>query len=198
MPDLEKIGGTHDGAAEARRLLGKQWYDAAFSVAFVRNPWDRLVSWYTMIAESQRDLKLHHYVHAHSHDFESFLRKCTATIKDHDGKKSLIKNQIDYLTNWRRRQIVDFIGHFETIEADLATVMERLGLPEKPLPKVNATKHHHYSAYYTDETAELVRRRFARDIAAFGFSFERVLSPCELDSGWPTYRMISDKPAILG
>ena len=41
------------------------------------------------------------------------------------------------------------------------------------VPRVNVSRHRHYSTYYSDELAELVRQRYARDVAAFGYAFER-------------------------
>ena len=123
----ERLGGTHDTAAQGRWKLGRTVYEQYMSAAFVRNPWDRLVSWYSMIERSDRDLRLHQYVHENSHDFDSFVRNCTRTIHDHDGKKSFCRNQIDYLTDWRCRLIVDFVGRFETIEQDARLLFRRWG-----------------------------------------------------------------------
>ena len=140
----------------------------------MRNPWDRLVSWYAMIEQSDRDLRLHRYVHENSHDFASFVRNCTRTIDDYDGRKSFWRNQVDYLTDWRGRLIVDFVGRFETLEQDAALLFRRLALTDVSLPHVNASAHLHYSTYYTAELADLVGRRYRRDVRAFGYRFERV------------------------
>lgn len=173
----ERLGGTHDTAAQGRWKLGRTVYEQYMSAAFVRNPWDRLVSWYSMIERSDRDLRLHQYVHENSHDFDSFVRNCTRTIHDHDGKKSFCRNQIDYLTDWRCRLIVDFVGRFETIEQDARLLFRRLGFEDAHLPHARSGKHNHYSTYYTDELAALVARRFRRDIDTFGYEFECVARP---------------------
>lgn len=173
LPDFASLGGTHDTAVRGRHLLGPATFDDYTSAAFVRNPWDRLVSWYAMIAQSDRDLKMHHYVHDNSHDFPSFVRNCTATIHDHDGEKSFTRNQVDYLVDADGRMLVDFVGRFETLDHDATRLFRSIGLLDARLPHVNATTHGHYSASYTDDLADVVARRFTRDIEHFGYEFER-------------------------
>lgn len=177
LPDFGRLGGTHDTAAQGRRALGRVSYDACTSAAFVRNPWDRLVSWYSMIEQSDRDLLLHQYVRENSNDFASFVLNCTRTIRDYDGTKSFCRNQVDYLVDWRGRLIVDFVGRFETIEHDANLLFRKLGLEDVRLPHANPSEHRHYSAYYTDELAEIVGRRYRRDVKAFGYAFERLEGP---------------------
>jgi len=49
-PDTRPFLGQHDHALWAKRHLGSEW-DEYYKFAFVRNPWDRLVSWYEMIRQ---------------------------------------------------------------------------------------------------------------------------------------------------
>lgn len=66
--------------------------------------------------------------------------------------------------------IVDFIGRYENLEADFATVAARLGIAGN-LAWVNASRHAGYRDYYDDVTRVIVAKRFARDIAAFDYRF---------------------------
>jgi hypothetical protein len=184
IPDLRPLLGTHDTASQAREHLGDAEYGRYFTAAFVRNPWDRLVSWYTMIVQRSERLswwrrrrspgyiRLWQYVHENSRDFEGFVRNCTDEIDDVDGRKSFTRNQVDYISDGGRL-IVDFVGRYERLDDDARRLFERLGLPPAELPRANTSRHDHYGAYYSDELAELVGRRFARDVEAFGYRFER-------------------------
>ncbi len=88
---------------------------------------------------------------------------------------SFTRNQVDYVTNRQGRLLVDFVGRFERLEADVAAVFAEIGLGEPELPHKNRSKRRgHYSAFYTPETEEIVRERFNRDIEYFGYEFERV------------------------
>lgn len=182
IPDLENFMGTHDHALWAKEKLSGEWNNY-YKVGFVRNPWDRLVSWYTMIREKgamtwkkrifgrRRYNDLTQYVLSNSNSFEEFIYKCTDTIDDIDGRKSILYNQIDYLSDENGKLIVDFVGRFENIEEDSKKVFENLGFENASLPHKNSSKHRNYRTYYTEETREEVRRRYSRDIDFFGYDF---------------------------
>ena len=177
IPDLVPFLGKHDPARLAREHLGPA-YDAMFKIAFVRNPWDRLVSWYTMIVDNSQRVprekhnRLWRYVLSRSRNFEEFIVHCTDVIDDEDGQKSFVFNQLDYITDDDGRIIVDFIGRYETLHADTARLLGGLGLTDWLLPHRNPSEHRHYTRYYTDAMRDLVAERFARDIEFFGYRFE--------------------------
>jgi Sulfotransferase family len=52
-PDTRPFLGQHDHALWAKKYLAAEW-DDYYKFAFVRNPWDRLVSWYQMIRHDGR------------------------------------------------------------------------------------------------------------------------------------------------
>ena len=177
MPDLKRYMGTHDHASWARNALGNE-YDLYYKFAFVRNPWDRLVSWYTMIrqrAEVTNPNKLNRlftYVLNSSSSFEDFVLNCTHTIDDVDGRKSFLYNQYDYVSDESGALIVDFVGRYENYESDLRTALERMGVFNIDIPHINKSDHLHYSAYYTQRTKDIVSERYERDLKEFGYSFE--------------------------
>jgi Sulfotransferase family len=177
VPDFAQYLGTHDHAAWAKNQSDFVWGDY-FKVAFVRNPWDRLVSWYMMIVQNAEHIKasgglngLWSYVLDNSASFEEFVCQCTATIDDTDGKKSFLFNQLDYVSDGSGKIIVDFIGRFEALERDAAVVFERLGLSGVTLPHHNVSQRKHYRDYYNDETRDIVAQRYARDIQFFDYEF---------------------------
>ncbi len=177
VPDVRHFLGTHDFAVKAWDALGDGW-GSYFSAAFVRNPWERMVSWYEMIrqqgkknAEGLSSLKFWHYVLERASTFEEFLYECTDTIEDRDGCKSILFNQIDYIADSSGAVMVDFVGRFERLEQDAQGLFERLGLGQVSLPQVNRSDHGSYRVYYSEETRGLVEERFARDIAYFGYEF---------------------------
>lgn len=189
IEDLRPFLGTHDTALRAKETLGSE-YDQYFKAAIIRNPWSRLLSWYMMIAQQSRRLswwekirtrgrylRLWQYVHENSHSFEEFIRNCNAEIQDIDGRKSFWRNQVDYVADENGTLLVDFVGRYETLSADVERLFGLLGMDGVQLPHVNASTHHHYSAYYTDELAEIVSHRYARDVKAFNYKFERLEAP---------------------
>jgi chondroitin 4-sulfotransferase 11 len=184
IPDTHRFLGTHDHASWARHKLEPEWSEY-FKFALVRNPWDRLVSWYMMIEQNKQLIPwykrllrrnkynlLWQYVLERSKNFEEFIINCTGEVNDMDGRKSFAYNQLDYLTDEEGKVIVDFIGRFEKLELDAEIIFRKLGVENAALPHINQTPHKHYSEYYSDKTMNIVAERYSRDIEFFGYKFE--------------------------
>lgn len=182
ISDLKSLPGTHDHAVWVRGQFGESW-DDYYKTAFVRNPWDRLVSWYAMFQRKGNTTwykrmtglgkynKIRQYVLDNTNSFEEFIYKCTDTIEDTDGKKSFWYNQLDYITDEDGKVIVDFIGKFESLVEDTGIVFKHLGIDGASLPHKNSSEHRDYRTYYDDDTREIVAERYKRDIEYFGYEF---------------------------
>ncbi len=150
---------THATARTAKFWLPREAYDGLFKFAFVRNPWDRMVSLYSYILartdhhRRARVLKLQ--------NFEAYLRfeiqRRTPT-------------QTDMICDRRGQLLVDFVGRFERFSADFEQICARIGVDYQPLRK-NSSSHEPYSYYYNDVTRRLVADYFAPDIERFGYEF---------------------------
>jgi len=178
VPDARGMLGTHDPAQRGLDHYGERWGDY-FRFAFVRNPWDRLVSWYVMLTRwnperTRRNRKNGFWVfmHREAGSFENFLVHCTQVFDDHDGRKSIAFDQLDYLVDESGAPIVDFVGRFEQLEHDVQVVLTRIGISGTPLGHVLKSPRGHYSEYYTPALRDLVGERHRRDIEAFGYAFE--------------------------
>jgi hypothetical protein len=179
---------SHLTAAEYVSLgyLTQQDFDAYFKFSFVRNPWDRLVSEYRYRGYPVRvDFKTFVFEHLPERQFSDLYTH--------------IVPQYDFLHDEGGKLLVDFVGRYESLQADFDVVCSRLGLPATPLPHVNGSgarrppvrtlndvkkllrrwlwnleRRHtfpHYTQYYDDETRDHVARLYRKDIEAFGYSF---------------------------
>lgn len=178
VPDAKDILPRHCYTSQGIATLGEAAWRKNYSFGFVRNPWSRLVSWYSMMAERPDEGKsnpLFEYVRSHSQNFEEFLRQCTdevtQTVKGIPYTKSLVKNQLDYFTDASGRVAVNFIGRFEQLEIDFQQVIAAAGLPNFPIEKTNTTSKKDYRTFYSDATRQLVAERFKKDIEYFGYEF---------------------------
>ena len=91
-------------------------------------------------------------------------------------------SQLSWITGKDGKLAVDFIGRFENINEDFRTILNKINdihpLPKEKdgnwdLPWTNsASRGHHYSWYYNDETVERVRKHYRTDIEEFGYEFE--------------------------
>lgn len=117
-----------------------------FSFAFVRNPFDRVVSEYKWCAQFNNV------------DFLTFLRM------PWPGRHSL--PQTEFIN-----KDLNFIGKFENLQEDFNVICDKIGIPQKTLPHSNVSKHKHYTEYYNEETKELVTNKYAKDLEYFEYKF---------------------------
>jgi hypothetical protein len=158
--------------------LGEYW-----SFGFVRNPWSRMVSWYSMMsgivakADSGKERAVRRFeerpdrwepVRPFVSDFDTFVLKGTEQV----GR--FARPQRRWLLRPDGTEI-DFVGRVENFAHDLQVVRDKLGLaPMRRPPRRNRSTHGHYSEYYTPETRQRVADLFAEDIEAYGYTFETV------------------------
>ncbi len=169
----------HWFAPELRELVGVEAWDRATKFTFVRNPWDRLVSWWSMIDRArvmQRPgIKMNNfftYVLGNASTFEEFILKCPEDIQDLDGRKCVFRNQLDYVMDDAGNLMVDFIGKFENLQDDFNKLTEISGLPASVLERRNPSVHKPYQDYYSATTRDAVEQAYQKDIAHFGYRFE--------------------------
>jgi Sulfotransferase family len=154
--------------------LGDYW-----SCGFVRNPWARMVSWWSMgndvfarAAEGRpkamRNVEKTHIwgrFEGYRDDFHKFVMEAP------EEWPRFGQPQVTWLLR-PDKTLVDFVGKVENFVADVNVVRERLGLEPVPeQPRRNASSHGHYSDYYDDKTRQRVAELFARDIEAFDYTF---------------------------
>lgn len=150
----------HATAREARRHLPARVYHGFFKFAFVRNPWDRMVSQYHYILR-----KTSH----HRHKLVKSLGGFEAYLKFEITRNKPL--QKDFVTDARGRLLVDFVGRFERLADDFASICNAIGI-EAELPHACRTSHTNYRSYYDPRTIELVASHFGEDVDFFGYTFD--------------------------
>ncbi len=164
IPEKPFNARRHLGARDIRQLVPPDAWSASLKFAFVRNPWDRLVSWYYMCVQAPMPNAFGRYVKEHAKSFDDFV------MRPHGMMERTTVPQMDYIADTGGRVIVDFVGRYETLHADFAEVGRKLGI-DGSLPHANRSAHRPYRQYYDDTTRALVAERFARDIEVFGYTF---------------------------
>jgi len=66
---------------------------------------------------------------------------------------------------------MDWLINFENLQEGFNYACDRAAIPKKRLPHKHKTNHKHYSEYYDDESYEIVRKNYAKDIEYFGYKF---------------------------
>ena len=170
--DIPKVGST-----TLRNLLNfkqngqrslKNLSNIEFVFAFVRNPFDRLVSNYKMF--TTRDLGIRQLIKLNKLNQQpsdiknmSFPEFCNIILK-HDNHHWELQHK--FMIKWP-----NFVGRFESFSSDIRKVGDLLKIPIKNIPHTNPTKHKHYTEYYDDETRQIVAEKYAKDIEYFGYEF---------------------------
>lgn len=148
--------------------LPRRWVDNAFSFAFIRNTWARMVSLFFYLRKMQ--------YHMLPSTFDEFVRCVVSDLYPPPGYKNLLGYyQANTLLAWLRpggEWLVDHICRFENLAEEWQTLRYLLGVPLQPLSLVNQTQHRLYQSYYTAETRGLIARHFAEEIDVFDFQFE--------------------------
>ena len=167
------LGGGHLAARTYQVIFGTEHYNQYFKFAFVRNPWDRLLSAYTFLKKG--GFNEHDQVWARQHlgKFENFNN----FVKDGLTPSNIYQKlhfipQWEYVVDRSGKVNLDYIGRFETLEKDFELLTTSLGVSAS-LPKTNTSpRERDYRSYYNDESIELVAKLYSRDIELFGYSFE--------------------------
>ena len=160
-------------------------FDRYFKFAFVRNPWDRLVS------------EFRYRGFQTSSSFREFVLRGLPEENPYSNAHRHIIPQCEYIHDDSGVQLVDFIGRFENLQQDFDLICSRLGIADATLPHENPAKvlgaarsrtkgqprplqrffskgkepKLPYTSYFDDETREVVREMYAADISAFGYEF---------------------------
>jgi hypothetical protein len=144
----------HSKLADYRNALGRWKFRRLFKFACVRNPWDRMISFYFSPSKQMAQW-----------DREAFVRLVRRAPSVADYLR-LGPDDKDPFAN------VDCILRFENLAEEFQAVCLELKIAATPLPNYNRSRREHYSQYYDDELRALVADRFAPEIARFGYTFE--------------------------
>ncbi|MCB0629666.1 MAG: hypothetical protein KDD15_08035 [Lewinella sp.] len=143
----------HLKASEIQQYVDKQVWREYFLISVVRNPWDQAVSWFDWQAQ---------YGNNPIVDFEEFVDRRYHSIWY-------------YYTDTKFNYAIDFMIRFESIQADLEQLNDRLKFTDQldiPQTKKGIRKKKNYKDYYTnDKIIEKIRFKNLQLIEMFNYQF---------------------------
>lgn len=155
----------HSTLADIRGLATEDEIATFFTLALVRNPWDRIVSYYHW-------LRAQAFAHpavglAKARDFSGFLNHpqtvTSLTLAPYGS----------YLRDGAGRERASLYARLEHLDKDMAPFEAHLGFRLTPVPRANeSTRARDWRGYYSDADAALVARIAEEDIARFGYRFD--------------------------
>ena len=143
-------------------------YKEYFKFTFVRNPWDRMVSYFLFKKKNETTLA--------SLTLNQFLNPCRWC--------KVPSSQVIFLRIGGKGGSIgaDFVGRFENIEEDFqelcSQIFDHIGMEvdKENYPKLihsNKSKRKKlYSDYYNESTKAKAKRLFPKDLQEFGYKFE--------------------------
>ena len=136
-----------------------------FTVTLVRNPWDRVVSYYHWLRDQ-------HFAHpavglAKTHDFSGFLHHAQITTS------LRLWPYAAYMRDRFGQDSANLYARLEHLDTDLAPFEAHLGFRITPVPQANPSdRARDWRGYYSDADARLLADICAEDIARFGYGFD--------------------------
>ncbi|WP_297823019.1 sulfotransferase family 2 domain-containing protein [uncultured Paraglaciecola sp.] len=184
-PELGPLRLAHLKAEEyvKYKYMTQEQYEEYFKFAIVRNPWDRLVSFYKYLG------------YKNQMDFKTFV---TEEFKNKVFKERywFVGPQYEYVVDKNGKMIVDFIGKFESLQEDFDRACPLMALPATNVPHVNKSSERNkkpqstfgalketfktgtgksfpsfkrYQDYYDDESSQVVIDLYGKDIEMFEY-----------------------------
>jgi len=151
---------SHMPAKRVRKQLEKKVWQSYTKICAVRNPWDKVVSFFHMRHPKIKGREKGEIIAA----FRTWVAEA-----DNIGEDLEI-----YTINGRAA--ANEIIRYENLDEDFARVCEVIGVPAVPLSVIKGDTRGEdridYRDYYDDAARAVVAERFAPDIAIIGWTFD--------------------------
>jgi hypothetical protein len=160
IPELANLRHGHISLAQLRPFLEPAKFESFFKFAFVRNPFDRFVSYCAFMTRK-------------GGEFEKDPKRMMWYILRDPGPRShiLFQPQCSFIVDSGGKPLTDYIGRVEQMQGSFDEVCDRIGIPRTELEKTNESKRDDYRQYYDDALIEGVAKLYARDLELFGYEF---------------------------
>lgn len=158
--ELAAIRHGHITLTQIRPYLGEEAFAGYFKFAFVRNPFDRFVSYCAFMMRENGAFERNPQQVMHRILFE--LRPMHHV---------LFQPQHTFVTDEAGQLLADHVGRVEEMQSSYDAICARIGVPTAALGQVNSSKRGDYRGYYTPELVDGVAQLYQRDLELFGYQF---------------------------
>lgn len=155
----------HSTLADIDGVLSPDEIAAQFTFTIVRNPWDRMVSYYHWLRDQSFDHPAVGF--AQELDFEGFV------LHPHTAQSLSRQPYGAYMRDVSGAERADLYLRLEHLIDDMTPLIAHLGfVPDVPHDNRSAARDSDYRHHYSDVTAAAVAGYAADDIARFGYRFD--------------------------
>jgi hypothetical protein len=159
IDDLAKVGHGHISLEQLRKFMDPAKFAEYFKFAFVRNPFDRFISYCSFITRERGGFKT---------DPQKVMRRVLANPP---SEHVLFWPQNTFLVDGEGKLLTDYVGRVETMQQSFEFIASNIGVPAVQLDKVNATERSAYRDYYDQELIDGVAKLYADDLRLFEYDF---------------------------
>ena len=169
FPELRKTRNSHLTIAQINSVMDTSKH---FKFGFVRNPWDRFVSfcaWTSIVLMNKRDGKPILW-----RDNPRFFMRCMIDqFQEASDMTTMTWNCHRFLSDPEDKIAVDFVGRFEHYQESFDYICDQIGHPRANVGHRNKSfRDPDYRTYYDTKLVDTVAERYKRDIELFGYKFE--------------------------
>lgn len=154
----------HSSLNDYKEKLESKTYQSLFKFTVIRNPWDRLISYYFSPHRGQQ--------YWNRELFQKFIRTVkplTYYISTYSDNN--LSNKSIYSVKDKSYGDIHYVMRYEKLSNDFYDVMRLLKLEPKCLPHVNKSNRKNYKEYYDKQLINLVKDTFAEEIEIFQYEF---------------------------
>lgn len=149
LDDSGALCDRHTTGGQLSKIIHSGNWHQNFKFAFVRNPWDKLVSAYHFCRTRPIRQVFGSDPRISFRTRLSFLSAVMLLFRTW-ARLYPMKSSSSYITSSKGNLLLDYVGRYEGLEMDLGRVFSRLGLRlPTELPKRNRTQHRSYRTYYS-------------------------------------------------
>lgn len=138
----------HSRLLDYNNELSEEFMNEAFIFTCIRNPWERMISYYFSPHRGEKAWSKKNFV---------------ATLDE-------VCSSEYYLIQASKKLEIKYI-RFERLASDFKKICLSLGIACDQFPHRNKSNHSNYQKYYDAELIEMVAEKSAFEISKFGYSF---------------------------
>jgi hypothetical protein len=158
--ELAAIKHGHITLEQIRPFIGEEAFADYLKFAFVRNPFDRFVSYCAFMTRANG---------AFERDPQRVMRQIL--FEAPPMQHILFVPQHTFVTDTEGRMLADTVGRVEDMQASYEDICARIGIPARPLDQVNSSRRGSYRDYYDQQLIDGVAELYRRDLELFGYQF---------------------------
>jgi hypothetical protein len=144
FPEFANIAHGHISAEEIRPVLGDETFGSYLKFAFVRNPFDRFVSYCAFTSRNTN------YFEVSPLEYMKYIIRELRPV-----------GHMLYLPQ-----------HSFLVDSEGKLAMDRIGTPTRPLDKVNTSQHRPYQEYFDRDLIGWVSELYQKDLEMFDYRFD--------------------------